>query len=565
MKFLPSQLLHYAKFRPSPVNLRAIGRFLAILLGLIVLYSVLFHYLMAYEGRSESVITGLYWTLTVMTTLGFGDITFHSDLGRLFSTLVLVSGVIFLLILLPFTFIEFFYEPWMKAQQAARAPRRLAEKIQGHVILINYDAVTDSLIDKLKQYNYPYVLIIPELNDALRLHDLGFRVMLGDLDNPETYVLARADRARLVVLTANDQLNTNIAATVQDVSETVPIVATANFAASVDILMLAGCSEVLQLGEMMGQALARRIPDGETLAHIIGQFGDLMIAEALVRDTALVGQSLRESRLRETVGVNILGVWNRGSFQAASPDFVITADMVLVMAGSEADIARYNAQFRMALPPNMPILIIGAGRVGKATSAALAARGLDYRIIEKSPGRAANNSRIILGDGAELEILEQAGIRDTPAIIITTHDDDMNIYLTIYCRRLRPDAQIISRATLERNVATLHRAGADFVMSYASTGANAVMNLLGRENILMVTEGLEIFEVEVPDSLAGKTLAESKIRKETGCTVVAMEQAGQLELAVDPCRPIRRHTRMVLIGTPEAEEAFLVKYKSGVP
>jgi transaldolase / glucose-6-phosphate isomerase len=36
------------------------------------------------EGREHSWITGVYWTLTVMSTLGFGDITFETDLGRLF-------------------------------------------------------------------------------------------------------------------------------------------------------------------------------------------------------------------------------------------------------------------------------------------------------------------------------------------------------------------------------------------------------------------------------------------------------------------------------------------------
>jgi hypothetical protein len=46
------------------------------------------------EGRYHSWITGLYWTLPVMTTLGFGDITFASDIGRLFSIIVLLSGIV---------------------------------------------------------------------------------------------------------------------------------------------------------------------------------------------------------------------------------------------------------------------------------------------------------------------------------------------------------------------------------------------------------------------------------------------------------------------------------------
>jgi len=82
---------------------------------LITTYSVLFHFLMEYEGRRFTWITGLYWTLTVMSTLGFGDFTFTSDLGQVFSVIVFLSGVLMLLITLPFTFITFFYAPWLEA------------------------------------------------------------------------------------------------------------------------------------------------------------------------------------------------------------------------------------------------------------------------------------------------------------------------------------------------------------------------------------------------------------------------------------------------------------------
>ena len=69
MKFLVSQLLYLLSDRPSRVNLFALLRFLVLLLAMITIYSVLFHYLMGYEGRQESWITGFYWTLTVMSTL----------------------------------------------------------------------------------------------------------------------------------------------------------------------------------------------------------------------------------------------------------------------------------------------------------------------------------------------------------------------------------------------------------------------------------------------------------------------------------------------------------------
>lgn len=80
-------------------------RFLVVLLVLVLIFTVVFHLLMLQEGQQHSWITGFYRTLTVMSTLGFGDITFHSDAGRFFSI------VVFLLILFPFTFINFFYTP----------------------------------------------------------------------------------------------------------------------------------------------------------------------------------------------------------------------------------------------------------------------------------------------------------------------------------------------------------------------------------------------------------------------------------------------------------------------
>ena len=69
-----------------------------------------------------------------------------------------------------------------------------------------------------------------------------------------------------------------------------------------------------------------------------------------------------------------------------------------------------------------------------------------------------------VGVGVDRSVLEAAGIDDAGAILITTHDDNVNVYLTRYCRGLRPDARIVSRSKLDRNVSTLYRAGADAVL-----------------------------------------------------------------------------------------------------
>ncbi|MBW2282947.1 MAG: two pore domain potassium channel family protein, partial [Deltaproteobacteria bacterium] len=92
MKALAAQLVHFLRKETSRKNLRTLARLLLVLAAIVVVYSVIFHVLMMREGRQFSWFTGIYWTLTVMSTLGFGDITFHSDLGRVFSMGVLLTG-----------------------------------------------------------------------------------------------------------------------------------------------------------------------------------------------------------------------------------------------------------------------------------------------------------------------------------------------------------------------------------------------------------------------------------------------------------------------------------------
>ena len=168
--------------------------------------------------------TGFYWTLTVMSTLGFGDITFYSDIGRIFSMVVLASGMVFLLVLLPFTFIEFFYAPWMEAQQAAATPRKLPPETQGHVVLTQWDNVTANLIKKLPSYGYDYVVIIPTPEEARELTELGIRVVLGDLDDPPTYQSVCLENAVVLAATGSDTSNTNAAFTARDIAPEVRIV-----------------------------------------------------------------------------------------------------------------------------------------------------------------------------------------------------------------------------------------------------------------------------------------------------------------------------------------------------
>jgi len=512
---------------------------------------------MSWEGQSYSWVSGLYWTLTTMSTLGFGDITFHSDLGRGFSVVVLITGMLLLLVLLPFIFIEFFYTPFVKAQQAARAPKQVPRHLHDHVILTHYDPVTSLLIRRLEKSRTPYILVVRDVHEALTLHDLGVRVVVADLADPDSFRRCGFDRCSLVAATGTDFENTSLAFTARELSQSSTILATANSVDSVDVMTLAGATHVIQLGEQLGSALARRTFAADAQAHVIGSFDELRIAEAIVAGTPLQGKTLAQTALRESVGVNVVGIWRRGEFFSPQPDTVLHPDMLIVLSGTDEQIDAYNALFCIYHRAAAPCVIIGGGRVGRAAAKVFDQIDLDYRIIDMDVNRIRDREKYILGSAADYSTLERAGIEEAPAVLITTRDDDTNIYLTIYCRKLRPDIEIITRANFETNVSRLHSAGADVVMSYASMGSNIIFNLLRNAETLLLAEGLNVFRSQVPNKLDGKTIAQSDIRAKTGCSIIAVEADAQLMLNPPPDHQLRAGQALVLIATLQSEEHFL--------
>ncbi len=563
MKFITSQILYLTQSRTTKRNFKLLFKFLLALTMLVVIYSVVFHFIMLLEEKEFSWITGFYWTLTVMSTLGFGDITFASDLGKAFSLLVLMSGILFLLVMLPFTFIQFFYAPWLEAQSRAKTPRDLPESTKGHVILTSFDPITINLVEKLKKYDYEYAVIAPDLQRALELYELNFKVVVGDLGDPETYKRLRIQSAAMLVANNDDMTNTDISFTVREISEKVPIVTNADADDSIDILQLAGSTYVFQFMKMLGESLARRTLGMSMGANVIGRFDKLLIAEASAMRTPLEGKTLIQSNLRENTGVTVVGLWERGRFEIPQPQTRIDSTTVLVLAGSAEQLKKYDEVFsiyRDYHTTGAPVLILGGGRVGRAAAQILEERQIVYKVVEKNP-KLIQNDNYIQGDAADLDTLNRAGIREAPSVIITTHDDSMNIYLTIYCRQLRSDIQIVSRANLDGNISKLHRAGADHVMSQASMGANTIINLLKPNKLLMFAEGLNIFRTSVHPSLAGKSLAESHIRSQTGCSVIAIGRENKLNINPEPATLLGEHDEMVLIGTSDAEQRLMDLYQ----
>ena len=565
MKLLSTQLADFLYEPETQRNINALLKFGAFLLAIIAIFSILFHVIMLYaEGHDHSWLTGIYWTLTVMSTLGFGDITFDSDIGRFFSIVVLLSGVVLLLIVLPFTFIRFFYAPWLEAQIRFQAPREVPPDTQGHVIICAYDSIAPGLIEQLRLQDIPYFVLEPDPTAAARLHDEGISVIAGTLDSRATYEKVRAAQAHLILANSSDTVNTNITLTVREVAPDVPIMATVDEVDSIDILELSGSTHVLPLKQRLGERLTNRINTGHAQSHTISRFRDLHVAEFPVHNTPLAGRTIRDTRLREVMGINIVGIWERGRLLPASPETYLSNTSVMVVVGSEEQMQELDTLLVIYDTNYNPVLIIGGGKVGCAAAEALKRKEIPVHLLERDPQLREQiehiPDKLFIGDAAGRETLLQAGLQDAPAVLLTTNDDAMNIYLAVYCRRLNPELRIVSRITHERNLEAIHRAGADFVLSYSSLGIEyALSHLQGRE-LGLLGEGVELFAVTLPKMLVGLTLSESGIGARTGLNVIGIQQNGHIETNPPASTRLQEESELIMLGSTQQHQAFTDAY-----
>src|SRR5688572_19681264 len=560
MKFIPSQLAYLTTDREAQTNLRALGKYLLFLAALAALYAVLFHVIkLNVEHEQHSWVTGLYWTLVVMTTLGFGDITFTSDIGRLFSMVVLVSGVVFLLVMLPFLFIRLFYAPWLETRVRLRAPREVPTRTAGHVIITEYDPVAAGLVERLNAAAIPYFIVEPDAGKAARFISEDLSVVAGDNDSRATYERLRAATARLVVANCEDTSNTNITLTVREVAPDVHIAAVVEEDDSVDILQLSGATTVLPLKRQLGESLANRVDTGRAGAHVIGSFHGVHVAELPVRGTLLAGGLVRDTRVRELTGLSVVGLWERGRLQPAFPHTLIDADAVAVVAGSAAQVGALNSLIA-GEGTTAPVLVIGAGKVGQAAARALKQKALVVYVLDRDQRAldtlAPDVDAVYAGDAADRQTIERAGIGRVASVLLTTNDDAMNIYLAVFCRKLNPDLRIVSRITHERNVEAIHRAGADFVLSYTSLGVDNIMSLVDGGATVVLGEGVRLFDVRVPSSLAGQPLSQTGIGSRTGLSVVAVGDGEVLTTQLTGETVIPEKGTLLMLGNADQRHDF---------
>ncbi|WP_310993623.1 potassium channel family protein [Aequorivita marina] len=560
MKFVGSQLAYYLSDREFKRNSKVLFKYLVFLAIVIVVFSVFFHFIMEIEGQNHSWITGFYWTLTVMSTLGFGDITFESDMGRFFSIVVLLTGIFMLLIFLPFAFIRHFYVPLLESKKKSRVPRSVPPKTKDHILICAYDVIARDFTERLKQEDTPYFVIENDPDKALKNFDENVPVIFGELDNEKTFSCANVKDAKLVLVNRDDIVNTKIILTIRNLAPNIPIVAIATDDESVDVQQLSGADHVLPIKRWLGEQLANRVNAQHAKSQPIGQYENLLIAELPIHHTSLVSKTIRETRLRQKYGVSIVGIWKRGRLHPITGSEKLSEDSVLVIIGNQEQLQSIDELYFDYLANSNPVVLIGGGRVGSAAAESLHKNGVSVNLIDKDSSLCRKVSpfcnKVFTGRASDYELLKEAGIMEAPSVLLSTHDDAMNIHLASYCRKLNPDVRIVSRISKARNIDIMHRAGANFVLSYATLGSEAVLSISKGQELNILGEGIKLFSTSIPSVLVGKSLGESGIGAKTGLSVIAVKENDNVETLLSADTILPRKAEIIMLGNIEMREKF---------
>jgi len=541
-----------------PFRTRRTVYYLALVVATTLLFTVLYNAGMAtLEGRPQPLYRSLEVVIQSFTTTGYGeDAPWRTPQMNLLAITMQLTGIGLIL-----TAVDVFAVPWLRDALTPTAPAAI-EGLREHVIVCEHTPRTDAFVSELEARGRAYVLVEADEAEAGRLHEAGYRVVHGDPESTDTLRAAGIESARAVVADAADDTSASIALSARDARSDVRVITLVEDAALARYHRAAGADEVLSPRQLLGSSLARQVPTTVTTDTAEGiDIGDVendfeLVELTVAEGSDLHGETFGEARLRERFGVNVIGAWFDGDFETpVDPDERLAARTRLLVAGASSQVEALGEATASTVRQFAPqrIVVVGYGDSGRAAVDALTDSRAQLTVLdlEESP------DVDVVGDARDPETLDEAGIADASALIVSVGDDTTATFVTLIARELNPDLHIVVRANEEDDVQKLYRAGGDYVQSLATvSGRMLASTVFEDEEVLTYDQQVNVVRLPAGD-LSGSTLVGERVRTRTGCTVVAVVRDGETITDFDPETFVFvAGDEVIIAGTDEATTAF---------
>lgn len=526
---------------------------------LVVLYGLIFMELMSFEGQLDNVdpVTAFYWVITTMTTVGYGDVVFESLPGRVFSSVVGLSGIFILFALA----LPLIVTPGLE-RLSREMPSKAPPKMRDHIIICGYNPIVEALAENFRRQRIPF-LVVERSEETARKISKKYQVIWGDPAERDVLVNANIGSAKLLIANERDERNADIALTVREISE-VEVVALAEDLARARFLSYAGASRIISPKSLLGTFIAQITspPRKGVFPGAVKLFGGVLVELPIFPGSPLIGREVHDPVLSET-GARVVGMWQRGRFVSIPKEEVIRCHSVLMAVGEAESLDRLR-ELTIGPPREGLMMLIGYGDVGKRIVKVLSERGVSPSVVDKRE-LCDVPFRHVAGDGTSEEVLVESGAKEAVGILIMLNDDSDVVFSTLLARNLNGDAFIVARANHVSSAEKIYRAGADYVASVPIVASQMLAKIAQRqeEEFTMIYEELEMarFRVGFGSRLVGRSLGELNLPEKLGCTVAAMERDGKGLLDIGPETVVERGDLLAVIGSFESIEKFGRRYR----
>ena len=213
--------------------------------------------------------------------------------------------------------------------------------------------------------------------------------------------------------------------------------------------------------------------------------------------------------------------------------------------------------------------IIGAGRFGMALAQSLAESGTEVLLLERN-GALVQRALVVVsesvqGDATSARILEEAGFAECDVAVVAIGSNiEASTLALAHCKDLGIPL-VYAKASSELHGKILLKLGADQVIYPDRDSAHRLAHTImsgGAFDLLEVSEGCSIAEIDVPDSCADKTLAQADLRKKTGVTVLCIRRLDEnpkkprAVLIPGPNDQIHADDKLIVFGTRKQIDAL---------
>ncbi|MFQ5844896.1 MAG: potassium channel family protein [Planctomycetota bacterium] len=208
--------------------------------------------------------------------------------------------------------------------------------------------------------------------------------------------------------------------------------------------------------------------------------------------------------------------------------------------------------------------VLGLGEFGRAVALELSQLGREVLAIDINPKRVEEVQEHValaaVADVREREALQE--LMETPfdvAVVATGGNFEAAILATLHLRAMGV-TELVAEASSEERADVLLRVGATRIVSPELDMGKRLARRLGRKNLvefIPLSPGYAVVEIEAPESLIGKTLAEADVRRKYHVAVIALRSRdGTDTLIPGGATPISPGDRLTLAGGEEAIERF---------